>query len=374
MAKKSVELYFVVMDALAEHYRILLGLDTSWKVDEVDLDLESERVVIRVSHGGGALSCSECHKECSGYDLSPERVWRHLDTMQFTTEIRAQVPRCKCVTCGVKTVSVPWAEKHSRFTLMFEAFAIKVLSAASSVQRAAVLLGLSWDAVHAIMERGVERGLSRRDLEGITHVGIDEKSFGRGHDYVSLMTDLGSNRVLDVVPDRTTEACDKLWETLTETQRNTIQGVSMDMWKAFMKSTAAYVPNALVVHDKFHISKHLNEAVDKVRRSENKQLRADGDDRLVGTKQLWLFNELNLDETRHSELMAAMRSDLKTGRAWAIKENFRNFWNYCYGGAAKSFFESWYAWAIRSRLQPIKNVARMLKTHLPVACSPKTDP
>jgi transposase len=199
---------------------------------------------------------------------------------------------------------------------------------------------------------------------GIRGVGIDEKSFGSGQDYISLMTDLDNHRVLEVSPGRTIDSCDKLWETLSEEQRALITAVSMDMWQAFMTSTEKNVPEAEVVHDKFHISKHLNDAVDKVRRQENKQLRSDGDERLKGTRQLWLYNEDNLSDDRYYELLTAMRSDLKTGRAWAIKENFRHFWTHVYASTAASFFHRWYGWAIRSRLEPIKKVARMLKGHL----------
>lgn len=352
------------MNDLNEHYRALLGLDENWIVDDVDLDLDGQQVVIRLSHAGGKLVCPECGDTCSRADTAPERTWRHLDTMQFRTEIKAAVPRSRCAKCGVKTIKVPWAGKHSRFTLMFEAMAIRVLQACANVSRAAGLLGLSWDAVHAIIERAVSRGLERRSLEGIHHVGMDEKSFGRGHDYVSVMTDLDNSRVLEVAEERTIAAADRLWETLTETQRSKVTSVSMDMWQAFMTSAAKNAPNAEVVHDKFHISKYLNEAVDKVRREEQKQLRQAEDDRLTGSRQLWLYNPENLDEDRYNELLTLQRGDLKTGRAWAIKENFRHFWNYIYASSAEGFFGRWYGWAIRSRLDPVKKVARMLKEHL----------
>lgn len=352
------------MNELTEHYRHLLGLDCSWNVDDVDLDLAGNQVVIRLSHAGGTLICPECNATCSKADTAPERTWRHLDTMQFKTEIKAAIPRCRCRKCGVKTIAVPWAGKHSRFTLMFEALAIKVLQACANVSRAADLLGLGWDAVHTIIDRAVERGLERRSLEGIHHVGMDEKNFGKGHDYVSTMTDLDHHRVLEVAPERTTDAADRLWKTLTETQRSEVVSVSMDMWQAFMASATRNAPQAEIVHDKFHVSKHLNEAVDKVRRREHKALMETGDDRLKGSRQLWLYNVDNLDEDRYIELMTIQRSDLKTGRAWAIKENFRHFWDYVYAFSAEGFFERWYSWAIRSRLDPIKQVARMLKSHL----------
>ena len=352
------------MNDLNEHYSGLLGLDSSWSVQDVDLDLPSNQVVIRLAFVGGSVCCPECNKQCARHDTAPERTWRHLDTMQFKTEIRAAVPRSKCAKCDVKTIAVPWAGKHSRFTWMFEAVAIKVLQAAANVKRAAELLGLSWEAMHSIIERAVDRGLARRNLEAIHHVGIDEKSFGKGQDDISLMTDPGNNHVLEISAGRTIESCDELWKTLSEEQLAAITAVSMDMWQAFMKSAAKNVPEAEIVHDKFHVSKHLNDAVDKVRRQENKQLRSEGDDRLKGTRQLWLYDEDNLDEDRYHELLTAKRNDLRTGRAWAIKENFRHFWTYVYGFSAEGFFDRWYGWAIRSRLEPIKKVARTLKEHL----------
>lgn len=352
------------MNELNAHYRDLLGLNESWSVTDVQLDLDSAQVVIQLQHRGGALVCPECGEFCSQADTAPERTWRHLDTMQFKTEIIAATPRSRCKKCGVKTITVPWASKHSRFTLMFEAMAIKVLQACANVSRAAGLLGLSWDAVHAVIERAVERGLDRRTVEGIHHVGMDEKSFGKGHDYVSIMADLDNHRVLEVAPERTIQAADKLWETLTESQRLEVQSVSMDMWKAFMTSASKNVPDAEIVHDKFHVSKYLGEAVDKVRRNEHRALMSEGDDRLKGSRQLWLFNEENLDEDRYYELLTIQRSDLKTGRAWAIKENFRHFWDQHDADTGSSFFRRWYGWAIRSRLDPIKKVARLLKTHL----------
>jgi transposase len=137
---------------------------------------------------------------------------------------------------------------------MFEAFAIRVLQSAANVKKAAELLGLSWDAAHRIMAVAVDRGLQRRETDEVKHVGIDEKSFGRGHDYVSIMTDTDQSRVLEVVPERTIAACDKLWETLTKTQLAKVQSVSMDMWQAFMSSATKNVPQAKIVHDKFHIA------------------------------------------------------------------------------------------------------------------------
>jgi transposase len=131
-----------------------------------------------------------------------------------------------------------------------------------------------------------------------------------------------------------------------------------------MTSTMKNVPEAKIVHDKFHIAKYLGEAVDKVRRTEHRELKQDGESPLTGLRQLLLYNEENLDEDDYFEVLTIQRADLKTGRAWAIKENFRHFWNYSTRGWAQRFFNRWYGWAIRSRLEPIKKVAVMLKSHL----------
>jgi transposase len=352
------------MQNIKDHYRDLLGLDESWQVDTVDLNLVDGQVVIHLSHRGGSLVCPDCEGVCSQADRAPERTWRHLDTMQFKTELRARVPRSRCPDCGVKTIATPWSGKHSRYTLMFEAFAIEVLKACSNVKRAAELLGLHWDAMHSIIERAVQRGLERRQLNNIEHVGMDEKSFGKGHDYVSVMTDIDNKRVLEVAPERTREAADSLWKTLSQTQREGVASVSMDMWVAFMTSAQNNAPQAEIVHDKFHISKYLGDAVDKVRRAEHKALKLEGDETLTGSRQLWLYNMENLDDERYARLNELQQQDLKTARAWAIKENFRWFWDYSYAGNAKKFFDRWYGWARRSRLEPIKKVAAMLKNHL----------
>ena len=354
----------LAMNKLTEHYSLLLGLDAAWIVSDVSLSLEENRVEIMVTHAGGSVACPECGSGCTIADHAPERTWRHLDTMQFETRLRARVPRADCKACGVKTTSVPWAGKHSRFTLMFEAFAIHVIESCGTVKSAAGLLGLDWDSVHRIMERAVERGLGRRELESLRYVGIDEKSFRRGHSYISLLSDLTGSRVLEVVEDRTQEAAEDLWKDLPDEQKKQIEAVAVDMWPAFANSVKTNAPQAEVVHDRFHISKHLNEAVDRVRRSEHKTLQRTGDDRLKGSKHLWLFNPENLSDDRWIEFETLKDQELKTSRGWAIKEQFRWFWEYRYAGNARKFFDRWYGWATHSRLKPIIKVAKMLKRHL----------
>lgn len=354
-----------MQDTLKSHYALLLGLTTDWRVVSVQLAVDQKRVSIALEFVGHQAVCPECGADCPLHDHAEERTWRHLDTMQFETRLTARAPRGRCAACGVKTAAVPWADRHSRFTLLFEAFAIEVLQAAASVSAAAELIGLSWDQAHAIMRRAVERGLAQRKLAGLRHVGLDEKSFGKGQDYVTTLTDLDAARVLEVVPGRTEEATDEIWKSLTKQQRDKLEAVAIDMWPAYENSVREHAPQAAIVHDKFHVSKHLNEAVDRVRRREHKRLQAAGDDRLTGTRQLLLFSPEKLSEEKSKRLESLRRESLQTSRAWGLKDYFRWFWTHADAESGQAFFADWYAWAIRSRLPPMKQVAGMLQRRLP---------
>lgn len=173
---------------LQMHYAMLLGVNSPWEVKDVQLKLDDKKVVIELGwEWGSDATCPECGQSCSIHDCAPERTWRHLDTMQFETIIRARVPRSDCKEHGVKTMKVPWAPPQGRFTMLFERFALDVLLASSSIAKACALLGISWDVAHEIMRRAVERGLERRQLEALKHLGMDEKSFRRGQSYISVL-------------------------------------------------------------------------------------------------------------------------------------------------------------------------------------------
>src|SRR5690606_19454215 len=158
------------------------------------------------------------------------------------------------------------------------------------------------------------------------NLGIDEKNFGAGHSYISILTDLENSRVLEVTEDRTQAAADALWDTLSEHQRSQVEAVAMDMWEPFLKATTQRAPHAEVVHDKFHIASHLNEAVDEVRRKEHKELLSQGDSTLSGTRQLWLFNPENFSPEQSASFAVLRESGLKVARAWAAKELFTRLW------------------------------------------------
>ncbi len=346
-----------------ELYSQILGVKEPWRVESVELKLEQGEVHVHLAHDPERQwPCAECGKLCALYDHQPERRWRHLDTCQFQTILHATPPRSDCPEHGPRTVKLPWAEPGSRFTALFERLAIDWMLAASQ-KAVADQLRLSWDEVHAIQERAVKRGLERRKAEPITRLGVDEKSFTRGHRYFTLVNDLVRSRVLFVAENRTTESLDGFWSSLSDEQIHAVEAVAMDMWDPYVNSTLNHLPEAQskIVFDKFHIAKHLSEAVDLVRRRENKQLRARGDDRLTGTRYDWLRNPTRMEAEDRKEFAALRNSGLKTARAWALKEAMMAFFEYFYERPARKHFRWWHNWAVRSRLKPMAEKARMIK-------------
>lgn len=348
-----------------ELYQAILGLRAPWTVVNVELDVKGRQVVVTVDAGPGPYPCPNCKTLQAGYDRKPRR-WRHLDTCQFTTWIEADVPRVSCLTHGVKQIAVPWAEPGSQFTALFERLAIDLLRECS-VKGAAGLLRITWDEAWGIKERAVARGLSRRCQDITTHLGIDEKAIAKRHRYLTVVADLDRSRVLYLAEDRKQESLDGFWATLTPEQRDGIEAIAMDMWEPYIQSTRAHLDEAeaKIVFDKFHVAKHLHEAVDRVRRTEHRALKQRGDDRLTGTKYLWLMRPKTMTPEQRATFRTLKRTDLKVARAWTLKERFRQFWDYTYLGAAQNYFARWFWHATHSRLRPMAEVAKLIRRHLP---------
>jgi transposase len=347
--------------ALYEH---LLGLKSPWSVKKVDLSMDEQRVTVEVELKKGQVWADPTNERARAHIHGwNEREWRHLDTCQFNTVIKARVPQLKYSDGSVEELTVPWAQRYSRVTTLMESFVLKLLEACQNTKKVCSLCGLSWSTVNAIMIRGVERGMQRRQADPIEHLGIDEKSTERGQSYASILTDIDHSRVLDVVPERTLVATTELLNTLSPEQQAGVKAVAMDMWRPFMSAVGSILPQADVVHDRFHISKYLNEAVNKVRYQEHKELSLAGSSPLAGRKYSWMKTYADGRSSEAVSFRALNQLNLKTSRAWRIKENFSQFWLYHQGAAAKRFFQSWSNNAMRSQLAPIKKVVKMLRNH-----------
>ncbi len=347
-----------------ELYFQILGLVKPWKVKDVGLRMEEQEVDVWIEWPEGQDGvCPDCKKKCMIYDHAEERRWRHLDTCQFKTILCCSVPRVECAKHGVVTMHVPWAEPNARFTMLFERFAIDMLQACQNREKARGIMKISWDELNHIMHKAVKRGMSRRKEEPIRHVGIDEKNFRRGKDYVTVMSDLDRGRVIDVAETNERKAIDFLWKGMPEQQRGGIEAVAMDMWVAYINSTKDHVPGADIVHDKFHIVSSLCDAVDDVRKQEHAKLLEGGVKTLTGSKFLWLKNPEGMTENQKERFKALRTEQFSVGRAWNLKELFRHFWDYVYEKSARGFFKRWYFAATHSRLVPIIKAAKTIKNH-----------
>lgn len=348
-----------------ELYRLLLGLAAPWTVGRVELTVAGGRVDVWAEHPRRTrFGCPDCERELAVYDHSEERSWRHLDSCGFLTYLHASPPRVECPEHGVRQTRLAWAEPHSRFTVLFERLAIDVLKECD-VLGAGRLLRLSWDETWHLMDRAVARGLAAKPLTAPARIGVDEKAAGRGQDYITVVSDVDRGTVEFIADERRTASLDSYFDRFSAEQLAGIDAVAMDMWEPFITSTRAHLthPDDKIVFDRYHLMKYLTTAVDTVRKQENRALATAGDKQLAGSKYLWLYSAENLPD-KHADRFALLRgADLKTGRAWAIKESLRHFWSYQRRGWARKHFNRWYFWATHSRLQPVIDAAKTLKRH-----------
>jgi len=350
-----------------ELYRHLLGLKEPWSVSRVELDAVTQRVDVWAEHPKGITwPCPVCQKREALYDHAEERAWRHLDSCQFQTFLHARPPRVNCHEHGVRQVSLPWAEANSRFTLLFERFAIDVLRH-TSIQAARIILRISWDEAWHLMDHAVKRGLARKVPRNIKTIGVDEKSAGRGqNNYVTIISDLERGVVEEVTEGRDSLSLETYFQGLAPEQLAAVEAVSMDMSNSYISAVEKTWENGRekIVFDKFHLMGHVGKAVDTVRRREHLSLQGIGASVLTGTRYIWLYARENLPMRYWDQFWRLRDSDLKTARAWAIKEEIRRLWNYQSQTWAEKHWKKWYFWATHSQLEPIKAAAKTLKNHL----------
>ena len=346
-----------------ELYARILNVEAPWRVADVELNEQDGEVVVQVEHDGGPLRCPQCGQPARRYDTRRRR-WRHLDTCEYRTVLVAQMPRVLCERHKVKQLGAPWAENRSRFTMGFEALVIDWLREAS-IAAVAHQMELSWDEVDGIMQRAVQRGLERREVQVPERIGVDETSFQKRHEYVTVVNDLDGH-VLYVADGRGKEALEGFYKQFDREQLARVQTVAMDMWEPYIRVSTQYVPEAQekIAFDKFHGAGHLGDAVDQVRRAEHRRLVGEDDQRLKGSRYVWLRNPENMDEERWEQFAELRSSALQTARAWGYKEHAMTLWDYRTRGWARKAWQTWYRSAIRCRLEPVKKVARMIKRHL----------
>ncbi len=291
------------------------------------------------------------------FDFVP--LWNMPVSLSYTMR------RVDCPTCGIKVERVPWAQGKNSCCDVFRLF-LASWARLLSWKQTAISFHTSWDTVFRSVKWVVDYGIKHRDLSGITALGVDEVSYSKGHQYMTLVyqIDGGCRRLLGVIKERKTASLTKFFEEFGKDRCAEIKVVCSDMWKPYLNVIKTMLPAALNVLDRFHIVKKLSEAVDEVRRQEAKQLARDGyEPVLKNSRYCFLKRPRNLTWKQAAKLSEMLKCDLKTSRAWFLKEAFDGFWEYNSPRWARWYLQKWCARAMRSRLEPMKKFVRTLRAH-----------
>jgi len=335
-------------------------------------DKEPRIEVVLDVHGNFKRRCSCCGKVGRVHDKLPERRWHYVPIWNIPVYLWYAPRRVVCPVFGAPTVeAMPWNLGKSPYAIAYKIFLAR-WARLLSWKKTAEMCNASWDAVFRSVKWVVEWGLNQRDLSGVTALGVDELHWGRGKKSANFLTivyqiDSGSRRLLHVGVRRTEAALREGLRTLEAQHAGFLDGVKVvcsDMWKPFLKVIAAMCGNAINVLDPFHIAKHLNEAVDQVRRGEQSRLRTKEERaRAKGGRFLLLKRSTKVRGKARAKLNAVLAALGATSRAWELKESFRRFWLYRSPTWAAAYLKAWTTRAMRSRLEPMKKVARMLRAH-----------
>ena len=330
------------------------------------VETTEEIMIIEIDRlGRRQLRCGVCGKPCRGvHSIRRQREWRDLSMRKLQLVLHYQPRRVQCQRCGVRVEDFPWAEPWARVTRAL-ANAVASLARELSWQGTARHYGLNWKSVAGIVQRAVGYGLRHRQRPPVHMIGMDEVSRRKGQVYLTVVYDLERRMLLWVGEDRTEEAVKKFFtEELGKRRCSTLRVVCMDMWAAYVNLVRKHAPQAQILFDRFHIVKHLQEAVDEVRRSEVRRLTGKEKATFKSTRWLLLKNPWNLTNEQKERLSTLVRWNTPIVRAYYLKESFQLFWDYQQEKRAQDLLRKWMNSAMRSRLEPFKKFVRMLRSHL----------
>lgn len=348
-----------------DFFEKLLNFGSEWRVERIEVNAENEvDIYLRWNlevHKNEHLETFEFVHDYSNY-----RRWRHLDIMQFKTFINAKVPRIKHKDGKIESVKTPWAESGKHHTYLFEILVIDWLLATKNQTKTAQMLRCGFNLVNTIMHNATLRGLKRRDTNQVyKELSLDEKSFQKGHNYVTVLSNPEKGIVLDVVKDRTKEATKILLNNaLTEHQKSKVEIISLDMWKAFNTVVDEVFPKAKKVHDRFHLIKYLNEAIDNVRKREVKK-----NDVLINSRYSFLKNTANLTPKQHFKFEEVLRANTQVGYVWGLKESFKSLFGCNDYQEAFKRFSDWNDFVKWEAIPELTKVAIMFCNHINGVCN-----
>jgi transposase len=337
-----------------------LGLVPPWHVVETKFMAEARQLDLRIAYADSSkFPCPACGKAgCPVYDADEKR-WRHLDFFQHQAFIVARVPRVECPSCGVKLVSVPWARPNSGFTLLMEAM---VLELARNMPMRAIgrLLNVTDKRVWRVLEHYVQEALAKTSCASVTRIGVDETSARKHHDYISLFFDLDQRRLVFATTGKDHSTVTR-FSTFLESHQGSVdhvKEVSCDMSPAFIKGVSQNLPKASVTFDRFHVTRVLTEAVDKVRRQEWRSDKA-----IKGSRYLVLKNPENLTDKQEADLKVVIARNARLAEAYRLKESFRDLYAQENWSDGRGFLKAWTIAAYRSKIEPMMKAADMVRRH-----------
>ena len=321
-----------------------------------------EMVVYLVPNKKCKVVCSSCGKQGRGYDTLKERRWKHVPLWGIPVTLIYSPRRVECCNCGIRVEAMPWTQGKSPLSLHLSVV-LATWSKLVAWKVVGELFGFHWNTVRKAVKNVVDYGLANQDLSNLIYIGIDEISRKRGHVYHTQVYDLVEKRLLWSGENRTSETLEAFFDYLGQERCEQIKAVCCDMWAPYIDAVKKRLPNALLVFDKFHIVRHLLDAVDTVRKEEAQKLKSDNPELLKKSRYIWLKNPWNLTESQKIRLSDLEKLNLKINRAYLLKEAFRKFWDYSYPAWAKKYLNQWFWWATHSRLKPMRDFAWMLRRH-----------
>ena len=344
-----------------EHYKGFVYKRVSWDKTTSPWTL---RVQV-VPRANSRAECSGCREKCPGYDRLPEREFEFVPLWGLAVLFVYAMRRVECPRCGIGVERVPWGDGKCRQTKSYRWFLARWAKRLPWLEVARVF-HTSWDSVYRSVRHAVSWGLVHRDESGVGAIGIDEIQCQRGQRYLTLVyqIDAGCRRLLWIGKGHTEKTLQGFFDLLGDTLRPTLRYVCSDMWSAYLKVVAERAGYAWHVLDRFHVMANMNKAIDEVRRDEARQLKADGYQQILKHSRWCLLKRrANLTAKQVLKLTELLKYNLKSVRAYLLREDFQRFWTYQSPTWAQKFLRQWCTRAMRSRLEPMKKVALSLRSH-----------
>jgi transposase len=352
-----------ILNGLEKHKGFVYG-----KV-EFDKTAGEKTLLVWIKPRKGSMGyCSGCGSKGSQYDKLPPRRFQFVPLWGIIVFFVYAMRRIDCKSCGPTVEMVPWADGKKRACktfLWFLAHWAKVLS----WKGVAESFHTSWDTVFRAVEAAVEWGLKNADYSDVTSIGVDEVNWKKGYKFLTLVYQIDGHRkrLIWIGQNRTEATIKAFFKWFGKDRSDQIKYICSDMWKPYLKVFAAKARNAINILDRFHIMSHFSKAIDEVRAGEARDMKKKGlEPVLKGSRWCWLKRQANLTLAQAASLNGLLKMNLKTVKSYLLKEDFQNFWEYTSAGCASKFLDDWTKRAMRSKIDPVKKVAKMLRNHKPL--------